>query len=288
METYSLNFFVLYFLLPLIALATGIAMYFLNKKIGLFENKKLLIIFLSSALILGLPGILGLVDYWFMPYIYLTLSAIYFLLGIYNLTLINWLLKELLDKNYAYEAVFLMTQIILGIGLFSLLFNICNELKYGIWASTCILPFVFVSLFRQTYHTFINIPLEIYKVWTYLPDKKVDKFNFRDCNEVLKIELLRSVEDREPHRIIAKSKDSLVFGEWFQYVLDDYNTHESPGEIDCYDQEKPFGWVFYVKPSFFSPRRYIDPDLTILENRINKPYTIMARRARKESQTSNK
>lgn len=96
----------------------------------------------------------------------------------------------------------------------------CNELKYGIWASTCILSYSFVSLFRQTYHTFINIPLEIYEVWTYSPDKKVDRFNFRDCNEVLKIELFKSVRDSEPHRIIAKSKDSLIFSEWFQYVLE--------------------------------------------------------------------
>lgn len=288
METNSWNFFILYIFLPLIALITGIGIYFLNKRINLFGNKKLIIILISSALILGLPGILGLVDYWFMPYIYLTLSITYFILGIYNLSLINWLFKELQDKSYVYEATFFMVQIILGIGLFSLFFNMCNELKYGIWASTCILSYSFVSLFRQTYHTFINIPLEIYEVWTYSPDKKVDRFNFRDCNEVLKIELFKSVRDSEPHRIIAKSKDSLIFSEWFQYVLEDYNAHEPAGKIECYDTQQPFGWVFYVKPSFFSPRRYIDPKLTILENKINRPYTIMARRARNESQTSNK
>lgn len=127
MDTYSWHFFILYLLFPLIALVTGVAMYFLNKRIGLFENKKIIIILFSSALILGLPGILGLVDYWFMPYIYLTLSLLYFLLGIYNLSLINWLFKELLGKNYAYEAIFILTQLIMGVALFSLLFNLCNE-----------------------------------------------------------------------------------------------------------------------------------------------------------------
>lgn len=287
MDTYSWHFFILYLLFPLIALVTGVAMYFLNKRIGLFENKKIIIILFSSALILGLPGILGLVDYWFMPYIYLTLSLLYFLLGIYNLSLINWLFKELLGKNYAYEAIFILTQLIMGVALFSLLFNLCNELKYGLWASTCIVPYSFVSLYRQTYRTFINIPLEIYRLWTYSPDKKVDRANFMDCKEVLKIELFKSTGDREPHRIIAKSKDSLIFGEWFQYVLENNNSKESVSKIECYDLQNPFSWVFYIKPSFFSPRRYIDPELTIHQNRINKPYTIMARRARNESQTSN-
>ena len=131
METNSWNFFILYIFLPLIALVTGIGIYFLNKRINLFGNKKLIIILISSALILGLPGILGLVDYWFMPYIYLTLSITYFILGIYNLSLINWLFKELQDKNYVYEATFFMVQIVLGIGLFSLFLICATSLNTG-------------------------------------------------------------------------------------------------------------------------------------------------------------
>ena len=47
-------------------------------------------------------------------------------------------------------------------------FDLCNDLQYGLWASTAMLPFLFVSVFRRTYYSFLDIPLEIYKVYFQL------------------------------------------------------------------------------------------------------------------------
>lgn len=288
METTPLKFILLYILLPLIALLIGIIMYYLNKKRGLIRTRKIVITLILSTLGLGLPGLFGLVDYGFMPYIYTSLSILYFLLGIYILVLINRIFLEIKSKGYAYELIFISTQMILGAGLFSLLFNLCNELQYGAWACTCILPYLFVSLYRQTFRSFINIPLEIYTVWIYSPMKKVKSFNFNDCTEVMRVELHKHINDTIPNRITAKANDNMIFCEWFQFVLEYYNAQESVDKIECFDSNYPFGWVFYVKPSFFLPRRYIDPYLTIRENRINRPYIIVARRAREQEQELNK
>lgn len=287
MGTTPLKFILLYVLLPFIALLTGIVVYYLNKRIGLIRTKRFVITLIFSTLGLGLPGLFGLVDYGFMPYIYISLSIIYFLLGIYILVLINRYFLEIKAKGYAYEVIFILTQMILGAGLFSLLFNLCNELQYGVWACTCILPYLFVSLYRQTFRSFINIPLEIYTVWIYSPRKKVQSFNFNDCNEVMKIELHKHINDTVPNRITAKANDDMIFCEWFQFVLEYYNAQESVDKIECYDSNHPYGWLFYIKPSFFLPRRYIDPYLTIRENRINRPYIIIARRAREQEQKFN-
>lgn len=89
MESTSLKFILLYILLPFIALLVGIVIYYLNKKIGLIKTKRLVITLILSTVGLGLPGLFGLVDYAFMPYIYISLSILYFLLGAYMLALIN-------------------------------------------------------------------------------------------------------------------------------------------------------------------------------------------------------
>lgn len=283
MQTLPLEFILRYILFPFIALATGIAAYFMNKRLKVFSNKKIIITLLLSMLILGLPGLLGWADYSFMPYIYISLAIFYLVLGIYNMLLFNSLFREIKNKKYGYECMFFIVQLILGAGLFSLLFNLCNELKYGLWACSCLLPYLFVSIYIQTYRSFNNIPLEIYKVWQYSPDKQIEVFNLQECKDVLKIELAKKLEDPVTHRIIAKSKDDLVFGEWFQNIVEDYNAKEPGYTIDYYGTVEEFGWIFYVKPSFFLPRRYIDPDLTIRQNKLNRPHVIMAHRVKKDS-----
>ena len=172
---------------------------------------------------------------------------------------------------------------ILGIGLFSLLFNLTNELKYGLWASTCILPFIFVSLWRKTYISFLNIPLEIYTVWQYSPNRRITPPRHSEYNEVIRIELFKKAEDSAAYRINAESQDDLIFGEWFQHFLEAYNAKTPNDSIDFYNELKPFGWIFYFKPSFFRPRKYINPDLSIGQNKLNRRHVVIAKRVIQEA-----
>ena len=283
METFPLDFILMYILLPAIALITGVGAYYLNKKFNLFSKKKSIWILVCSVFIMGSPGILGLVDYWFMPYIYICLAVFYLLLGLYNLALINSLYAEIKNQGFGYEYTLFCIQMILGIGVFSLIFNLTNELKYGIWASTCILPYIFISLYKQAYHSLINIPLEIYKVWQYSPDKRIFPDKTRKCNEVIRIELCKKAEDSIAHRIIVQFYGDQIFWEWFQLMLEDYNFAHPGEEIEYFKNEESFGWIFYYKPSFFVPRKYIDPDLTIFHNGLHRHHVIIAERVRKES-----
>lgn len=283
MENITFKFFLLYILLPAIALVTGVTFYFINKKYSLFSTKKLVWTLLLYTVVLGLPGLLGLVDYWFMPYIYIILGVMYFLLGIYNLLLINHLYVEIKNKPYGYEFLFFLAQIIMGAGLFSLLFNLCNELKYGLWACSCILPFLFISLYRQTYHSFISIPLEVFKLWHYSPDKRNSPILLGSNEKIVRIELYKKVEDDKLSWLEASFREDLLFGEWFQFCIENNNLEHPTRKIDISDDQNSFGWVFYIKPSFFLPRRYIDPDLSIRKNRITRLHTIIARRIQKEN-----
>lgn len=283
MENFTLPFFLLYLLLPSIAVITGIAVYFANKKSTIFSTKKLVLTMLFSTLILGLPGLLGLVDYWFMPYIYIILGIIYFFLGIYDLLLINQLYANIKDKSYGYEFLFFVVQMIMGAALFSLIFNLCNELKYGLWACSCILPFLFISLYRQTFRSFMRIPLEVYKLWEYSPDKKNMPILLGANEKIVRIELYKKLEDDKLSWLEAAFREDLLFGEWFQYCIENNNLEHPSRKIDFSDEDNSFGWIFYIKPSFFLPKRYIDPDISIRKNRITRLHTIIARRKKKES-----
>jgi hypothetical protein len=39
-----------------------------------------------------------------------------------------------------------------------------------------------------------------------------------------------------------------------------------------------FGWIFYLKPSFFKRKQFINPDISVEANQIKEQYTVFARR----------
>ena len=282
MKGLSLQFIVLYVIFPVIALLTGIAAYQLNRHLKLLSTKKILITMLVSTLTLGLPGLLGWLDYDFMPYVYIVLDIMYFILGVYGIIVFRHILPTARQEGYRYEIIFLVIQLIMGAALFSLLFNLCNELQYGLLAWTCLIPYLLPSLFRQTYYSYLDIPLEIYRVWMYNQDKVVNPYYFDNSHEPIWIDMCKQPDDHTPNRIGARFRGDQIFGEWFQHVIEDNNTKKPEDPIQYFDDAQPFGWIFYVKPSFFLPKRYIDPDETISRSRLKPSDIITARRVRKE------
>ncbi|MCK9156984.1 MAG: TssN family type VI secretion system protein [Paludibacteraceae bacterium] len=45
-----------------------------------------------------------------------------------------------------------------------------------------------------------------------------------------------------------------------------------------------YGWIFYTKPSFFRPRKYLDPDLSFADNKFKENQLIIAKRVRQVSE----
>lgn len=278
MKELSLQFFVLYVIFPVIGLLTGIAAYQLNRHLKMLSTKQFLLAMLISTLTLGLPGLLGWMDYDFMPYAYIVLAIIYLILGMYAMLIFDHLPSKAEHKEYRYEILSILIQLIMGAALFSLLFNLCNELQYGLWACTCLLPYLLPSLYRHTYYSYLGIPLEVYEVWTYDKEKTINPYYFNDSHEPIWIDLCKQLDDRIPNRIGAKFGYDQIFGEWFQHVIEDNNLKKPEDPILHFDEANKFGWIFYVKPSFFLPKHYIDPNETIYRNRLKPSDIITARR----------
>jgi hypothetical protein len=273
----------MYLLLPLTAVILGIIGYIVAKKNQLLNNKKLIFFSLASCLVLALPGFLGFIDYWFMPYVYITLQVLYFFAGWYFLNLLKLFEKDIDQKPYYVEFLFVFIVMLIGGGLFSLIFNLCNELQYGLWACTCILTFMFPSIFRKAYESYMEIPLEIYKIWSY--DNQEGDFEDTEAFDsdkitVVEMELFKQISDKKPLNIKAKAQEDMLFGVWFKVFINDYNIKSSVSPIVYSDYENSYGWIFYTITSILGRKRYIDPDLSFAQNRIKEHRIIIAKRTR--------
>lgn len=288
MNPATLAFLTSYLLLPIIAVILGFVSYIFAKKNKLLQNKKLIFFVLLGSVLLSLPGLFGFIDYWFMPYVYVGLQILYLLLGWYC----TKLLKRFLPKSeepqpYYVEFMLCFIMMFIGAAFFSLIFNLCNELKYGLWACTCMLTFIFPSLLAKTYATYIEIPLEIHKVWRYSNEEDLSSFELMDYNKlmVLEMELFKQINDPVVSKVKAKAPDNMPFGVWFQKFLTDYNVKFPRTPIDAMDKDA-YGWIFYVKRSFFHPRKYIDPELSIVQNNIQEKHIVIAKRVNEQAGSS--
>lgn len=291
MATFTASFIITYVLMPLIAIIMGVIAYFLAKKNKLLKNKKLIVYIIIGSLLLSLPGFLGFIDYWFMPYAYIGLQVLYLLLGWYNIKLVRRFYPDIEkageEKPYYVEFFIHFIMMFIGAAFFSLIFNLVNELQYGLWACTCLITFILPTLFKKTYDSYMNIPLEIYKVWKYSDNADLSHFDVMDYNKlhVMELEVFKEVSDPTPSKIKAKAPDNMPFGIWFQKFLADYNTKFPTTPIDVRDRatSEIYSWIFYVKPSFFLPRKYIDYELSIIENKLKEKYTIIVKRVSEQT-----
>jgi hypothetical protein len=285
MEPVIGKFVLMYLLMPLIALALGGVMFFIAKKNRLLGNKKLIFYFLLSCLILAFPALLGFIDYWFMPYAYIGLMALYLVLGYYNLGILDKLIEGFKEKPYYVEFLFVFVLMFAGAALFSLVFNLCNELQYGLWACTCLLPFIFPSLFLKAYHSYMDIPLEVYRIWSY--DGQAGEMTGDDFDSgkviVVELEIFKQIEDRKPLNIKVKSSEITPFGIWFKTFITDYNKKSPQSPVVYNNKSGPRGWIFYVNTSILGRKRYIDPDLSFIQNEIKEENVIIAKRVQQEN-----
>ena len=144
----------------------------------------------------------------------------------------------------------------------------------------CIFIINFITL---AFDHFILIPASIYKVW-YLNEEReepdFDKINVRDVY-LLSLDLLKNVNDKGVSNIKVKAPLEMNFGDWYQSFILNYNEKFTDNMIQFkFLDGSSMGWVFYTKPTFFSGRRFIDPNKSITQNNLNEKVIIVASRVK--------
>lgn len=274
--------FMRFLFFPLMAGVLAVVYGVLRKKNALLQNRKIIFFVLLSALVLGLPGFAGLLGVNFGTGVYLGFQAMYVVLGV---VFLRMLLRRVSEKATKYkrglEAVVSLIVLAIAMYVFSLLFNLFDPLDGGLWAATCAVPMVIPLLFHWSYGAFLEVPPEIFKVWQYAYDRQELDLDGIDFNRmmVLEVEFSRRVLDEGLVKVKAKAPAGVRYGDWFQKFINDYNFKFPESIIQPADEyQQPYSWIFYMKPSFFRSRRYLDPDLTVTENGVQESKTIVCKR----------
>ncbi|MBN2742501.1 MAG: hypothetical protein JXR39_01265 [Marinilabiliaceae bacterium] len=271
-----------YVLLPLLGLLFLLLGMLIAGRHKWLSNKKFVVLILVVFSLLFLPGLVGFIDYGYMPWGYLVLLLYYLILG----SIYTALMGRFLPQGSSQWMVLLMsiTLTLAGMGCFSLIFNLSNEMPYGLWASTPILAFLIPFLFVQTGLSYLSIPLEVYQVWQYSKSGDITGYESIDYHrlKVYEVELFKQESDREPVTINAKAPDEMPFGVWFRRLITDYNRKSPLLPIEIHDSRGESGWIFYVKPSILQARRYLDFHKTFQENRIAERSRIVAKRVKEQ------
>ncbi|RYD53146.1 MAG: hypothetical protein EOP52_03120 [Sphingobacteriales bacterium] len=275
-----------YLLLPILAVVLAVLYGFLQKKNTLLSNRKAIFFVLLSALLIGLPGLIGFIGPYFTTGWFFGFQLLYLALGIvYVRALLRRISTRLTRYRLGIELLVSLGVLVLGMYVFSLLFNLLSPLKLGLWASTCTLPVLIPWLFHWSYQAFLDIPPEIYKVWHYEEAEQELDLEGLDFNRmmVLEVEFSRQATDEDLLKVKAKAPANVVYGDWFQKFINDYNS-KFPANPVAYANEygESYGWIFYIKPGFFRRRRFVDPDLSITENAIQEHKTIVCKRVRNQ------
>jgi len=287
--------FLRYLLMPIIA---GILIFILSvirKNKPAIKIKHIILYVLVAGLCLSLPGFLGFSGNLFNPYWYLFSQVIYLGLGILHVNVLHHYFRKHIDKlwlSILFESILTITCILFGGFLFTLIFRwMSDDLGNPYMAATSLMAFIVPLVFYYCYIQFISIPFDIYKTWRFDPEQKPHNFQGADFDKlmVLNVELSKNADDQQ--RFIVKAKtlpEGITFGDWFYRVIDDYNYKNPNSTIQLMDADnEPYYWIFYIKKTFFSFRKYVDFEQDIAANKITENQTIICKRVVRHQEEGN-
>ncbi len=271
-----------YIIATVFFVAALIVYYYINKGKVAISNKRMIYTFLSFSIAMtltGFTGFIGTIDsnfWWFI------LLQLFFLgLGI----LITYLFKRNFFGEFKYKAVseisLLIINSVFGVVGFTLLFDYCSKGDFGLSYAASIITFCIPYFFTLTFEILASIPQEIFKVWYLNEDRDEPDFDRINVNRIylLELELFKNVNKTDVTNLKLKAPLEMKFGDWFQSIIMNYNQRfdDDPIQYSYLDQSS-MGWIFHTKPSFFKAKNYIDPDMSIEQNRLHEKLTIIAKR----------
>ncbi len=274
------NFIVSYLLFPVIVLILGLLSVVIAKKNKLLSDKKAVITVLATSLFYSTFGLCGFFGMSFMPYVYLFIQFIFLLLGFANQRILTHFIPQL--KSWPQIGVVLL-QFVMSWAVFAIIFNFANDLQYGFWAGTCLMPLLFYPVFELAYQSYLNIPVEIYKIKVYSENERFESpYAELDQTQVMTvlINVPKFVGDVNEAIVNSKALKTFVLGEWFGMIISDYNKNHLDKQVELFSRDGSYGWIFYTERTMLKTRQYLDADMTFEDNGLASGCMVIARRVK--------
>lgn len=259
-----------------VGLGAGTAFLVKEKNNAQVKSRELVVFTVIFMTLIALAGLSGYFSQWSLQSIFV-LDQIYFLLlGILFSYFFNRRFTVKLNLPILSVILCMLGTAALGVTAFIILFNCVHPTKLGYYYSSAAILFFAPFLILEAYSRYEKIPKEIYKTWKYPGDYYDPDLGGKDFNigPKVQMQLLETENSNIRTPSTAPANPELKLGDWFFLVLRDY-----PGTVATRNSKlEPYSWLIYRKPTLVRFRRYFDPDLTILDNKINKDFILIAER----------
>lgn len=246
-------------------------------------SKKRVIFYGIISLLLG--GVVGLSSFLALtnPNQAFLFSLLGFLtLGVLHVwamySLFSWAGKGVLSSEIWFTVLIAFLMLI-GYAVCYFIFN----RDYTLMFTSSVLVFILPLLVHWTFNFAISIPPKEYKQWFYPEKQIVADMENMDVNNFAVITFIFSKKDGDKvmSNFQIKAPYQLRFGDLFYFFIQEWN-HKNPSSTIQFltEDNRPFGWYFYIKKSWWQPSQYMDADFTIRENKIGVNAIIITERIR--------
>ncbi|MEA3445416.1 MAG: TssN family type VI secretion system protein, partial [Bacteroidota bacterium] len=191
-----------------------------------------------------------------------------------------WIEKEL----HLYEL--LLTLIILFIvsGLQIIVFKRFSfiEESYIVYFIPAFIFFIVPTLAIKSFVFLIKIPEPVikHKTWTYPINDEIDAPSHEMPDVIpINIAVKKSIDDTNITVVRANAPTKMKLGDFFYFVLQDYNLKNAGDPIYFANpNDEVYKWYFNIAPNWYETTRYIDPNLSIEDNKIKENRKIVCTR----------
>lgn len=273
----------LFLILLLAALSLLIFSFVINTRKAKPYKTKFILYALAMALLLGIAGFTGHPD--IRPasatWVYTLLAGWMLVMGVIHVYAGNIFLARKTGNHCPTYLALTAAIALLGSSLLLVAYNLVAYSLFVQTNLTAVLMFPVPFLFYSTYLFYMDIPVKVLRKWHYPVDKHIDDPTDREMESPLVIgfEFRKKAEDAFMTTFRAKAPKEMAFGKLFYYFINDYNDRNPDEKIVFMDEEnKPYNWIFYHKPRWFSAIRYVDPDETNSFNFIRENSVIVCKR----------
>ena len=272
-----------YVLVPLIVALCVAGFAFYAKVNTLLQPKKLILTLLLLAMVLAIPALWGLLDYYFVPSGLIITQIIFFGLGIGFVFFMN----STVFQSVGFDAkplpilLFLLVSILFGGWIFYLGFEFLSEMAYSLWVPLTMVWFLLPILFHFANEAFCSIPPVYYQILDPLVKGSYQPNNWENEDYLSMMGIYLNVKrlptDPDFSSYPARAPANTNVSQWFLQYLNDQHIKFPNSPIETEVNGEPYCWIFYTT-RFFIFNRAIAHDKSFEENRIRRRSKIYVRR----------
>ncbi len=152
-------------------------------------------------------------------------------------------------------------------------YSFLNGVGFAFIMLASLIPFMVPTFYLATYIASVSIPTKFFKTWEFPAPGTYPEPTDEDYRDmvVLTFSATKSADTAKISEFRAKSPLRMDFDKLFYHFVHDYNDRNPDSPIYTNDE---FGrrqhWVFYLKPSWYSATKYLDPSLPLYMNGIEE------------------